>query len=428
MKTLWQKTKKNPLAKRRLLVYSHDTFGLGNIRRMLAICEHLIEADKELSILLITGSPVIHNLRLPERLDYIKLPCLTRGDYEGYDVKYLGTQLDETIRLRADLILSAVANFKPDLLLIDKKPFGVKNELLLALNYARLHLPQSKNVLVLRDILDSPQRTIQVWRKNGYDGAINYFYDSVAVLGVPEVFDLRREYDLPAEVAAKMNFCGYLRRNATIAPRQQVRADLSVGKNEKLVLLTPGGGQDGFEILSTYLDGLPMSSQPVRSVIVCGPEMPKPQKEFLYRATANHPQASICEFTNDLMSLMNAADVVVSMGGYNTVCELLSLKKRAIVIPRVRPAEEQLIRAERMAARGLLTFLHPDNLTAARMQQVVQAELSRANVSTLAFPRLEMNALTKLSELLSQYQPKLNRVEDRFAYAELFAIRAVAGV
>ncbi len=428
MKQLWQKTKKSPLAKRRLLVYSHDTFGLGNIRRMLAICEHLIETDQELSILLITGSPVIHNLRLPERLDYIKLPCLTRSDYEGYDVKYLGTGLDETIRLRADLILSAVANFKPDLFLIDKKPYGVKNELLLALNYAQLHLPESKSVLVLRDILDSPQRTIQVWRKNGYDAAINHFYDSVAVLGAPEVFDLRREYDLPAEVAAKMNFCGYLRRKATIAPRQQVRADLSVGENEKLVLVTPGGGQDGFEILSTYLDSLPLSPQPIRSVIVCGPEMPKPQKEFLYRAAEGHPQASICEFTNDLMSLMNAADVVVSMGGYNTVCELLSLKKRAIVIPRVRPAEEQLIRAECMAARGLLTFLHPDNLAATRMQEAVQTELSRANVSASAFPRLEMNALPKLAELLSQYQPKLNRVEGRFVYAEPFAVRAVAGV
>jgi len=60
---------------------------------MLAICEHLVEADVDLSILLITGSPVIHNLRLPARLDYIKLPCLTRRDFENYDVKYLGTKI-----------------------------------------------------------------------------------------------------------------------------------------------------------------------------------------------------------------------------------------------------------------------------------------------------------------------------------------------
>lgn len=402
---------------KRLLVYSHDTFGLGNIRRMLAICEYLIETGSDLSILLITGSPVIHNLRLPARLDYIKLPCLTRTAYEGYDVKYLGTEIGETIRLRSDLILSAVANFKPDLFLIDKKPYGVKNELLMALNYAQLHLPESKLMLVLRDILDSPQRTIQAWRKNGYDDAIKLFYDRVFVMGTPGIFDLREEYELPGEIAAKVSFCGYLRRKTATRPRRQVREELRVGDKEKLVLVTPGGGQDGFEILSTYLDSLELSPQSdqIHSVIVCGPEMPEPQKEFLYRAAARHPRVAIREFTDDMMSLMDAADVVVSMGGYNTVCELLSLKKRAIVIPRVRPAEEQLIRAERMAARGLFTFLHPDQLTPIRMKEAILKELSRTNVSLAAFPRLEMDALPRLAEALSISRLEVGQAKSKAA-------------
>ena len=37
--------------------------------------------------------------------------------------------LDETIRLRSDLIYAAAANFKPDVVLVDKKPCGVKREL-----------------------------------------------------------------------------------------------------------------------------------------------------------------------------------------------------------------------------------------------------------------------------------------------------------
>jgi len=66
---------------KRLLVYSHDTFGLGNIRRMLCICEYLLEALPTLSILLVSGSPMVHSFRIPRRLDYIKLPCL-RPDIE----------------------------------------------------------------------------------------------------------------------------------------------------------------------------------------------------------------------------------------------------------------------------------------------------------------------------------------------------------
>jgi predicted glycosyltransferase len=111
-----------------------------------------------------------------------------------------------------------------------------------------------------------------------------------------------------------------------------------------------------------------------------------------------------------MMSLMNAADVVVSMGGYNTVCELLSLDKRAVVIPRVRPAEEQLIRAQRMAERGLFSFIHPDRLTPALLKYAVSKELARGAGSPAAFPKLDMGALPKLAAALSPSRREPGRV------------------
>src|SRR5438552_16918928 len=85
----------------KLMVYSHDTFGMGNVSRMLVICRHLLKSIPDLSILLVTGSPIIQRLRLPPGLDYIKLPCLTRTDYEAYSVKYLGTEIGDKIQLRS---------------------------------------------------------------------------------------------------------------------------------------------------------------------------------------------------------------------------------------------------------------------------------------------------------------------------------------
>jgi predicted glycosyltransferase len=84
----------------RLLVYSHDTFGLGNIRRMLAICEHLLDAIPNLSILLLSGSPMLQGFRIPKNLDYIKLPCLNRGTTGKISAKYLGMDADETVCCR----------------------------------------------------------------------------------------------------------------------------------------------------------------------------------------------------------------------------------------------------------------------------------------------------------------------------------------
>ena len=180
---------------KRILVYSHDTFGLGNIRRMLEVARHLVQSSGEVSVLVITGSPMLHAFRIPDRIDYVKLPCLSRNVDGRYGARTLPISLEQTVRLRANLIRSAIADFEPDLILVDKKPFGVEDELAGALEAMSSSAKRPKLVLLLRDILDSAESTTRVWRKNGYFEAISAYYDHVLVVGCPEVCDLRREYD-----------------------------------------------------------------------------------------------------------------------------------------------------------------------------------------------------------------------------------------
>ena len=68
---------------RRLLIYSHDTFGLGNMRRMTGIAEHLVERNPNLGVLTVSGSNALPAFDLPERIDCVKLPCVAR-DVQGY--------------------------------------------------------------------------------------------------------------------------------------------------------------------------------------------------------------------------------------------------------------------------------------------------------------------------------------------------------
>src|SRR5262249_48818753 len=114
---------------KRVLIYSHDTFGLGNVRRMLEIARHLVETSPEVTVLLLTGSPMLHAFRIPARIDYVKLPCLARDTGGRYSARSLPLDLEGLVRLRANLIKSAVTDFAPDLVLVDKKPFGVADEL-----------------------------------------------------------------------------------------------------------------------------------------------------------------------------------------------------------------------------------------------------------------------------------------------------------
>jgi len=387
----------------RLMVYSHDTYGLGNLRRMLSICEYLSSSIADLSILLISGSPMAHSFRLPRRLDYIKLPCLTRIEREGYSVRSLGLSLTETIRLRSDVILSAASNFKPDLLLVDKKPAGIKNELEATLAYLKSELPETRHVLILRDILDAPEATISVWERQGYHDVIQSFYDLVLVLGMAEIFDPRLEYRFPEEAAARVRFCGYLKPQSPKKTRDEIRKEFDLADQERLVLVTPGGGEDGYRLLAAYLEGLALipPNYKIHSQIVCGPEMVGEERDRLYQAAAAIPGVSVCEFTDDLIGYMSASDVVISMGGYNTICEILSLRKKAIVVPRVKPVQEQWIRAERMSRLGLFRCIHPDDLTPAGLMHSLVCELDSGAASALPSAAVDFAAQTRIVAWIS---------------------------
>lgn len=359
----------------KLMVYSHDAFGLGNIRRILAICQYLLKTLPDVSILVVSGSPVLHSLRLPEGLDYIKLPCLGRDAAGRLTVKYLKSLPEDVVRLRSHLILTAAAHFQPDLLLVDKKPEGLRNELRETLGYLSRHCPRTKRVLLLRDILDTPEATVQQWKQNNYYQITQTQYDQVWIVGTREIFDLPEEYCFPLPLQHKVRFCGYINRELGQVARPVLRQQLGVQPEEPLVVVTPGGGGDGYEMVKAYLGAIAAHPSPPKTVIVFGPEMSAPERQTLSDQAKAYPTVQTLAFTDDLMSYLNAADAVVAMGGYNTTCELLTLRKPAILIPRTRPVQEQWIRAQRLAKRGLLQAIHPQRLTSQRLLGALQTAL-----------------------------------------------------
>lgn len=369
----------------RIMVYSHDAYGLGNIRRMLSICKYLLKSIPNLSILLVSGSPMLHSFRLPYGLDYIKLPCLNRGASGEMAVKYLNTDIESTLKLRSELILAAAKNYQPDLILVDKKPTGIKGELQPTIDYLRKNFSDTKFVLLLRDILDTPEKTTQEWQKENYYQIVESIYDRILVVGMPEIFDLVQEYNFSPELAEKVRYCGYIRKESGLRNRRTIRQELGIDNHEKLVLVTPGGGEDGYHLINNYLTGLAasqnyFSQQKIRSLIFCGAEMPSEHQQQIYQQAAQLPGVTVLEFTDDLMSYVNTADTVICMCGYNTITEVLQKGKRAIVVPRTKPGQEQLIRAQSMTKAGLIEMIHPKKLQPKILIETLQFSLSQAKI------------------------------------------------
>ncbi len=392
----------------RLLVYSHDTFGLGNIRRMLAICTYLRSSIPDLSVLIVSGSPMLQSFRVLPGIDYIKLPCLKRTESGGLGVRFLDLEVEQVVRLRRELILSSVMSFQPDVLLVDKKPDGLAGEMEPSLRYIKCNLPLTRIFLVLRDILDAPAVTIPAWKERGCYSTVQWYYDEVLVLGSREVFDVCHEYEFPSLLREKVRFCGYIAREAPSRSRQEVRRQLGISESQKLVLVTTGGGEDGRHVLAASIEAIRQvaTNRPVQGLLVAGPELPAKSALQIRVAAQQASGIRVIEFLEDMVNYMNAADVVISMAGYNTTCELLTLNKTSILIPRVMPVEEQKLRAQRMAAVPFFRVILPDALRPPVLARTLASQLDASETTGTVASPVDMGGLPRIAETLMEQKSR----------------------
>ena len=360
----------------KILMYSHDSFGLGHLRRTLALAEALIEKEPANNVLILTGSTISGAYRMSKGIDLVKLPSAIKVGEGKYESSRLSVDAERLIRLRSRLILGAAQAFEPDAFIVDKAPLGMKGEVEATLEYLREGRPGTLTVLGLRDVMDDPADVRQSWRKSKLQDAIERFYDRLLVYGPREIYDPLPEYGLSPETLNRSSYVGYVgkarpRKSATAVPFEPGYA-----------LVTAGGGGDGYLLLESYLEGLKLSEPDFDSLVVTGPLMEEEDRlriERLSRGT----RSQVIEFHADMESLIEGAGSVVAMGGYNTTTELLTAGKPAVIVPRIEPRVEQLIRAERLQALGLLDMIHPQDLTPSRLRSKVEEVMARRRDSNL---------------------------------------------
>ncbi len=146
--------------------------------------------------------------------------------------------------------------------------------------------------------------------------------------------------------------------------REKIRRQFRIMPDDTFVLVTTGGGGDGFEVLEHYIsmhDYFP-ASLPFKTVMITGPFMPKKKRQKI-RKRAKQYGIKTLPFHPRIEELMQAADMIISMGGYNTICEILTQKTPALIIPRETPRKEQLIRAQCLSARKLVDYIPWNEVT-----------------------------------------------------------------
>ncbi len=393
----------------RILMYSHDTFGLGHLRRCRTIAHSLVEDYRGLSILIVSGATIAGAFDYRARVDFVKIPSvikLRNGEYQSLD-RHI--DLQDTLSIRRSIIHHTAETFKPDIFIVDKEPMGLRGEVEPTLQF--LQARGTKLVLGLREVMDAPNLLDAEWKRSDILPKIDRYFDRIWVYGPPDFYDPLTGLDVPQSVRDKMSFVGFLQRSVS-------RDDNRSRPEGDYLLVTTGGGGDGAELVHQVIDAYRADpSLTYRALIVLGPYMPARQREKLMRKAKKVPMIEVIEFDNRMEELIAGATAVVAMGGYNTYCEILSFDKRALIVPRVVPREEQLIRATRASELGLVDMLLPDAAEdPARMSAALKALWTRALPSAGA-PNLRLEGLANISAEVLPWidERERNRTAERTA-------------
>ncbi|WP_411755477.1 glycosyltransferase family protein [Serratia sp. (in: enterobacteria)] len=342
----------------KIVFYSHDTMGLGHVRRNLLLASELLAAMPETEVLLISGVHESGSFNLPKGADIITLPTYFKSAEGEYLPRSLGRDVQRLTSLRADIIQAAMKTFKPDVFIVDNVPRGAMSELdsvlpILVKNGTHL-------VLGLRDIVDDPATVRRQWDKLNNIETIRNYFSSIWIYGDKSFYNLAQAYRFDGDTCQKISFLGYL--DATRRPRQQAKPQAIVpGIRQPYALCLVGGGQDGVELATTFANATFPTG--MMGVLITGSMMPAEQREELQRIAAKRHDLLVVRFVAEPLELLRQAECLVAMGGYNTTTEILSFHKRALIVPRVTPRQEQWLRASRLAEMQLVSCLHPDHLS-----------------------------------------------------------------
>jgi predicted glycosyltransferase len=338
----------------RVLMYSHDTFGLGHLRRCRTIAHALVEAFKGVHVLIISGSQIAGAFDLKARVDFVKIPSVIKLYNGEYTSISRHINIEETIEWRTKIIRSTAESFEPDIFIVDKEPLGLKRELLPTLGYLKKR--GCRLVVGLRDVLDDEELLAAEWGRNDTLRHIEKFYDNIWIYGPEGFWNPLQGLALPNALVGRVSYTGFLHRDLPVHAKA-----LDLVLPEAYLLVMAGGGGDGGELMRAAIRA--RAVEPDRHlpfVMVLGPFMSNEERGAIRALAAADRDIHVLDFVNQPEALITRAAAIVGMAGYNTFCEILSFDKPAMLAPRVLPRREQLIRARRAAELGLTDIILPE--------------------------------------------------------------------
>jgi predicted glycosyltransferase len=389
-----------------ILMYSHDTYGLGHIRRTMAIASQLL--GPRINILILTGSPIAGRFSFPDRIDFVRIPGMIKKTNDEYLPLSIKINARHALDIRKNIITATAKTFQPNLFIVDKEPLGLKKEILPTLQWFKRCRPDTRSILGLRDVMDDADTVKKDWREKKVYEHLENLYSEIWIYGIQEFYNPITEYEIPESISRKMHFTGYIPRKIPGKDAvRNVKKELKLKNGEKLVVVTTGGGGDGYRVMDTFLSTLESftNGPPFKSVLITGPFMPKHERKDVFRR-ARRLGVRTYHFYRQMEKIFAAADIVVSMGGYNTLCEILGQGTISLVIPRETPRQEQVIRARAFHRQHLVDYIPWADYAPDLLRNKIFALLENPAPYREAISRFKLTGIETMQKRLVEFRCK----------------------
>ena len=367
----------------RVLFYVQYLLGIGHVRRSALVIQALANAGVQVDVIF-GGIPVPHISFAPATMHYLDPVKSADNGFSGL-VKADGSEFSSADKLqRSQKLLEICDQLQPDVIVTETYPFGrrqMRFELTPLLEWAAKQPVPPLMVSSIRDILQarSPKREDECIE------LIQQQYDKVLVHGDPAFTPLEKSFAKAVQIRSQLTYSGYV---CPAKPPAKVR--------EKLIVVSIGGGAVGKEILQAaqqlHASGFEAECQ---WLLITGPNMAPEDKQSLAKHNCDNLQ--VVELADDFIDSLSRARVSVSMAGYNTVMDLLQTETPAVVIPFEAESEtEQLARSQLLEAKGLLSIVRENTLTA----DTLKAAIIKARQQQHQRPAINMLGAQHSAELL----------------------------
>jgi predicted glycosyltransferase len=404
-----------------ILLYAEDLEGLGHVNRCLVVARQVLARREHVTAVLVTGSRVPDMFVLPPRCDFIKLPDRRPWTGSGQSeeenkaarlrLRGAGQLSRRYGRLRARILAEVLMELRPDVVVVDSDPHGSEGELHDGLVALKAKHPTSRLIYHMLDMIGDPARVRDRWRRDAVYETLDTLYDDVAVSGSPAICNVEDAYGLPQTVRPKVQYLGYVVREAPGTDEKAVRRRLGLRPSSRVVVVCVGGGHAGYPLLEVSLQALALVRREIpdlEAVVVAGP-LQSAERLAALQALAHHGQRILRQ--EDTYELMSAADAIVAMSGYSTTAEALSLARPLVLAPK-RPSgrmREQVTRADALAARGLARCISPESLTPGALADALSWALACDRVAYERRAReagLTFDGADRLARLIDAHLPE----------------------